>query len=172
MEIMNTHNKFFEGVASIVEQARSFAGRTADLTMCAAYFEIGRRIVEGEQDGKIRAQYGRGIIRELSTYLNMRFGKGFSESTLKKARQFFNMYSSLIGQRKFALSENGQTLFAELAITEKRQTIFGEFNPFRLSLSHYLVLMRMKNADERQFYEVEAINGQSTRESKRFADGR
>jgi predicted nuclease of restriction endonuclease-like (RecB) superfamily len=162
MENMKNTDTVFEGVANVIEQARSFAGRTADLTMCAAYYEIGRRIVEGEQDGNIRAQYGRGLIREMSAYLNARFGKGFSESTLKKARQFFNLYSDTIGQTMFAQSEKQQTLSAEFALPLKSQTMFGELNPFRLSWSHYLVLMRMKNADQRRFYEIEAIDGQWT----------
>ncbi|MDR0999949.1 MAG: DUF1016 N-terminal domain-containing protein [Clostridiales bacterium] len=122
MGIMKNTGTLFEGVASVIEQARSFAGRTADLTMCAAYYEIGRRIVEGEQDGNVRAQYGRGLIRQLSAYLNARFDKGFSESTLKYARQFYTIYSDSI-----------------------RQTNFGELNPFRLSWSHYLVLMRVND---------------------------
>jgi hypothetical protein len=96
MAIMKNTNALFEGVANVIEQAKSFAGRTADLTMCAAYYEIGRRIVESEQDGNVRAKYGRGLIKQLSAYLNARFGKGFSESTLKNARQFFNLYSAWI----------------------------------------------------------------------------
>jgi predicted nuclease of restriction endonuclease-like (RecB) superfamily len=165
METVNTKNTFFEGVASVVEQARSFAGRTADVTMCAAYYEIGRRIVESEQDGNARAQYGRGVIRELAAFLKGRFGKGFSESTLKYARQFYTIYSASIRQTNFGESEKGLALWNNNStITEKSQTMLGEFNPFRLSWSHYLVLMRMKNADERRFYEIEAINGQWTLE--------
>jgi predicted nuclease of restriction endonuclease-like (RecB) superfamily len=162
MAIMKNTDTLFEGVASVIEQARSFAGRTADLTMCAAYYEIGRKIVEGEQDGNVRAKYGRKLIKEMSAYLNARFGKGFSESTLKKARQFFNLYSISIGQRKFAQSEKGQTMFSESALQLKSQTLFGEFNPFLLSWSHYLFLMRIKNDDARRFYEIESINEQWT----------
>jgi predicted nuclease of restriction endonuclease-like (RecB) superfamily len=162
MEIMKNTDTLFEGVASVIEQARSFAGRTADLTMCAAYYEIGRKIVEGEQDGNVRAKYDRKLIKEMSAYLNARFGKGFSESTLKKARQFFNLYSISIGQRKFAQSEKGQTMFAESALQLKSQTLFGEYNPFLLSWSHYLFLMRIKNDDARRFYEIESINEQWT----------
>jgi hypothetical protein len=60
---------FFEGVAQIIEQARRFVGRTADLTMCVTYFEVGRMIVEEEQGGKARAEYGRGLLKELAEYL-------------------------------------------------------------------------------------------------------
>lgn len=75
-------NGFFENVARIIEQARHFVGRTADLTMCVTYFEIGRLIVEEEQGGNARAEYGR----------------GFSLSTLKNAKQFYNVYVSPIQQ--------------------------------------------------------------------------
>ena len=50
-------NDFFDGVAAIIEQARAYVGRTADLAMCVTYFEVGRMIVEREQDGKARAEY-------------------------------------------------------------------------------------------------------------------
>jgi predicted nuclease of restriction endonuclease-like (RecB) superfamily len=159
---MKDTNTLFEGVASVIEQARSFAGRTADLTMCAAYYEIGRRIVESEQDGNVRAQYGRGLIKQLSAYLKARFGKGFSESTLKYARQFYTIYSVSIRQTNFGESGKQQTLSAELALPRKSQTMFGELNPFRLSWSHYLFLMRIKNDDARRFYEIESINEQWT----------
>jgi len=125
---------FFEGVASVIEQAISFAGRTADITMCAAYYEIGRRIVENEQDGKLRAQYGHGIIRELSSYLKERFGKGFSESTLKYARQFYTVYSNSIRQTNFGEFENDLIPSPESVTTRKGQTMFGELNPFKLKL--------------------------------------
>ena len=52
---------FFENVAHIIEKARRFVGRTADLTMCVTYFEIGRMIVEEEQGGNARAEYGKGM---------------------------------------------------------------------------------------------------------------
>jgi len=63
----NTHD-FFENVAHIIEQARRFVGRTADLTMCVTYFEIGRMIVEEEQGGKTRAEYGKGLMNELANF--------------------------------------------------------------------------------------------------------
>jgi hypothetical protein len=126
MAIMKNIHTFFEGVANVIEQARSFAGRTADLTMCAAYYEIGRRIVEGEQDGNVRAQYGRGLIKQLSAYLKSRFGKGFSESTLKYARQFYTIYSGSIRQTNFGESGKQQTLSAEFALPRKSQTMFGD----------------------------------------------
>jgi len=89
---------FFDSIATIVEQARTHVGRTADLTMCITYFEIGRMIVEREQGGKARAKYGNGLLKELSGFLNTRFGKRFSEITLKYSRQFYQVYAPSIRQ--------------------------------------------------------------------------
>jgi len=91
-------NDFFENVAQIIEQARRFVGRTADLTMCVTYFEVGRMIVEEEQGGKARAEYGRKLLAELSVFLNRRIGKGFSETNLRNARKFFQVYGNSIQQ--------------------------------------------------------------------------
>ena len=92
---------FFETIARTIEQARRFVGRTADLTMCATFFEIGRMIVEEEQDGKARAEYGDEMLANLSAYLMQRFGNGFSKTTLKNARTFYKIYAPAIGQTLF-----------------------------------------------------------------------
>ena len=151
---------FFENVALLIEKARSFIGRTVDVTKCITYFEVGRRIVEEEQGGEARAKYGAKLIPELSEYLASRFGVGFSESTLISARKFYNVYSPSIPQTLFTESENDVKLLDFLSDSRKTQTLFTEFNPFKLSWSHYLVLMRIKNPDERRFYEIEAASGQ------------
>ncbi|MDR1321323.1 MAG: PDDEXK nuclease domain-containing protein, partial [Gracilibacteraceae bacterium] len=153
---MNNTDTFFEGVANIIEQARAYAGRTADLTMCAAYFEIGRMIIEEEQEGKVRAKYGKGLLKALSAYLNRRVGKGFSETTLKNARKFYQVYAPSIRQTLFAESEKGQSLPAFFNKSQKQQTSFAESYPFTLGWSHYLILMRIENEQERRFYEIEA----------------
>lgn len=170
---------FFNGVASIIERARAYAGRTADWAMCAAYFEIGRMIVEREQGGNARAEYGRGLLSELAEYLTGRFGKGFSKTNLKYCRQFYLMYAPSIGQTMSDQSENrkpqaiaaerdpqkSQTLsgeFATLAISMDNQIIRHAEYPFNLSWSHYQVLLRIKNAQERRFYEIEAEKQQWT----------
>ena len=157
---------FLDGVAAIIERARAYVGRTADWAMCAAYFEVGRMIVEQEQGGKTRAEYGRGVLAELSTYLTGRFGKGFSETNLKYCRQFYIVYEPTIRQ----------TLSDELDI-QKGPTLSDESPPskaaaipvtremphlFKLSWSHYQVLIRIKDAQERRFYEIEAEKQQWT----------
>ena len=90
--------EFCEDVANIIENARKHVARTADLTMCMTNFIIGGLIIEQEQDGKNRAKYGRGVIAELSAYLNSRFGRGFSETNLRNYRKFYQIYSKQIQQ--------------------------------------------------------------------------
>ena len=174
-------DNFFDGVALIIEQARAYVGRTANLAMCVSYFEVGRMIVEQEQGGKARAEYGCGLLKELSEYLSKRFGKGFSEANLKNFRQFYKIYSPSIQQTlsvepksiaEFASPQKGQAMSDEFkndnknqkrqALSPIRQSMISESNPFRLSWTHYLVLIRIKNEQERRFYEIEAINQQWT----------
>jgi predicted nuclease of restriction endonuclease-like (RecB) superfamily len=161
--------EFFKKAASLIEQARAHVGRTADLTICITYFELGRMIVEQEQNGKSRAEYGRSLLLELSEYLNGHFGKGFSETNLKNFRKFYLAYEKRIQQTMFAESDSQspdtqirQSLFAESGINKRRQSMMSELYPFKLSWTHYLVLMRIENEQERSFYEIEAASQQWT----------
>ena len=164
-------NDFFDGIAAVVEQARAHVGRTVDMTMCVTYFEIGRMIVEREQDGKARAEYGSGLVKELSVFLNERFGKGFSETTLNNARKFYQVYSLSIPQAMLTESGNQkpQAMLAESKNNANQQkqmpvmsVLSAESYPFELSWTHYLILMRIKNDQERSFYEIEAVKQQWT----------
>ena len=101
-----------------------------------AYYSIGRWIVEEQQQGQSRAQYGKQVIKKLSETLAEQFGRGFSVDTLENARKFYLNYQDRISETVFREFENAQ--------------------PFMLPWSHYLLLMRIKNQDERSFYEIEA----------------
>ena len=142
----------FNRAVEIIENARRFVGRTADFTMCLTYFELGRIIIEQEQDGQERAKYGTKMIAGLSELLNKHFGKGFSQATLKNARQFYHVYCSQIGQLSISELQNENALSI-------RQSMISEF---KVSWTHYLVLMRIENPAERAFYEIEAINENRT----------
>jgi predicted nuclease of restriction endonuclease-like (RecB) superfamily len=158
-------NRFFESVVSIIEKARKYVGRTADLAMCVTYFEVGRMIVEEEQGGMARAEYGKGLLKELSGYLGKRVGKGFSETNLRNARKFYQIYAPRIQQTTSAelngdiqnqIRQMASAEFEGLRLTKTQQATIREIYPFALSWSHYLILMRIQNPDERQFYEIEA----------------
>ena len=149
------NDEFLKSIASVLENARKNAKTAVNLTMVYAYFEIGRIIVEEEQNGKNRAAYGKQILQELSEYLTAQFGKGFSVGNLKNIRQFYRVYAhDQIGETVFSQFEN-------LPATETGRR-------FYLSWSHYLKLLRIDNADERHFYEIEAVkNDWSLSELKR-----
>jgi len=149
---------FYNKIAELLRKARKNVIQSVNKTMVYTYFEIGKTIVEEEQKGKIRAEYGKKIIKGLSQKLTKEFGKGFSETNLKQMRQFFLTYSK------------SQTLSDQL---EKSETVSRKFKniDFQLSWSHYLFLMKIDNPDERKFYEIEARNnGWSLRELQRQFD--
>jgi predicted nuclease of restriction endonuclease-like (RecB) superfamily len=149
----SSSDTFFENVAQLIEQARKHVGRTADLTMCVTYYQMGRMIVEEEQGGEARAAYGKSLLKKLSEYLTKRVGNGFSVSTLTNARKFYRVYSPSISQAML-------TKLEPYGENQKSQAMLTKLNPFNLSWSHYLVLMRIDNDDERRFYEIEAIQQQ------------
>ena len=151
---LKKQHEFFENVASLIEQARSFAGRTVDLTMGITYFEVGRMIVEEEQGGKAKAKYGTKLLEELSQYLKKQIGRGFSATNLRNARKFYLTYQHQIQQTRSGISI--------------QQMTSAEFNPFKLGWSHYQILMRIKDENARNFYEIESIEQQwSVEELKR-----
>jgi hypothetical protein len=83
---------FYESVADILRTARKNAYRAVNFTMVEAYWNVGRRIVEEEQAGKKKAEYGKYLIRDLSIRLQEEFGKGFTENNLWYFRQFYLAY--------------------------------------------------------------------------------
>lgn len=141
-------NNLYSKIAGLLQTARQTVVRTVNRTMVYTYYEIGRMIVEDEQQGKQRAEYGKQVLKELSTRLTADFGKGFSERNLEQMRQFYLTYS--ISQKPSAEFKNPH---------------------FQLSWSHYLKLMRIDNPDERKFYEIECYqNNWSLKELQRQFD--
>ncbi|MCM1136032.1 MAG: PDDEXK nuclease domain-containing protein [Clostridium sp.] len=139
-----TDNVFFENVAAILSNAREKTKTAVNVMMVYAYYEIGKTIVEEEQNGNNRAAYGKRMLQSLSEYLTQKFGKGFSVGNLKNIRQFYKTYVS---------DQIGETVFSQFENLPSVST----GRKFCLSWSHYLFLMRIKNVDERHFYEIEAI---------------
>lgn len=143
-----SNNGYFEKVKKILESARVRMVQSVNHAMVLAYYEIGGIIVEEEQDGAARAAYSKKIIKQLSKRLTDEYGKGFSIRSLENMRKIYLVYSKT------------QTLSAELQVPD-----------FQLSWSHYLILIRVKNEEERKFYEVESSkNNWSVRELKRQFD--
>ncbi|MCL4155664.1 UNVERIFIED_CONTAM: hypothetical protein GTU68_055786 [Idotea baltica] len=135
--------------------------------MVLTYFEIGRMIVEEEQNGKERAAYGKEILKELSKVLTQEFGKGFSVDNLENMRKFFLAYGKYETLSRISQKQISETLSRKFE-SKKQQTLS---DPFNLSWSHYLKLMRIDDENERKFYEIESFkNNWSVRELKRQYD--
>ena len=151
-------DNLYSRIAGILQAAKENVVRAVNQTMVYTYYEIGRMIVEDEQQGKERAEYGMQILEDLSLKLTRNFGKGFSIVNLRQMRAFYLAYSIQ------------QTISAELQSVENEEnTISATPLPkFNLSWSHYLKLMRIENPGERSFYEIEcASNNWSLKELQR-----
>lgn len=162
-EIQDTKrtDALFEKVAKLIEQARLHVASAVNVAEVYTKYHIGQYIVEDEQQGQYRAQYGKQVLNELSIRLTRRFGEGWSPETLKKCRFFYNVYSD---------SPIGSTVLTQLPEEENGQqrgpiskTSFRKSDnkiKFSLSWSHYLILMRINNPDARSFYEIECAQQQ------------
>lgn len=145
-------------LASLIEQGRSTAVRYVNTALVATYWLIGRRIVEYEQKGKERAEYGQELLEKLSQDLKRRFGRGFSPDNLEAMRRFYLNYPINISetvprkleeQKSETPSRNSEITSAIYPLTER----------FTLSWSHYRLLMRLDEPFKREFYEAECIRG-------------
>ena len=138
-----TNNNFYKEIKELLYSAKNKVYQTINTTMTQTYFQIGKRIVEEEQGGETRAEYGKSLLKLLSVQLNNEFGKGFSVDNLENMRRFYIAF-------------------------QKSETVSRKFE---LSWSHYIFLTRIENIDERNFYEIESIeNSWSLRELKRQFD--
>lgn len=126
-DISLCNGDFIHEIKQIVVQARQKAYTAINSAMVEAYWQMGKRIVEQEQQGKDRADYGSQLLKSLSKELTTEFGKGFSVNSLYYFRQFY------------------------LAFSEKLPTAWGI-----LTWSHYKRLLSVSNADARAWYLKEA----------------
>lgn len=138
-----TNNNIYQEIKELLYSAKNRVYQTINTTMTQTYFQIGKRIVEEEQGGEIRAEYGKSLLKLLSVQLINEFGKGFSVDNLENMRRFYLAF-------------------------QKSETVSRKFE---LSWSHYIFLTRIENINERNFYEIESIeNSWSLRELKRQFD--
>ena len=110
---MSNSNPLFSEIRELIISARKAVSRSVDTLQVLTHFEIGRRIVEHEQQGAEQAEYGKQVLKELSKRLTDEFGKGFSLTNLKLMRQFF-----LLNRHRI-----GQTASGQLTAEEKSQTV-------------------------------------------------
>ncbi len=157
--------QFISDIKAIVYTAKQKAYQTADLFQVAANWLVGKRIVEQEQYGRERAEYGKRIIELASEALTAEYGKGYSLTQIKNFKKFYLLFRGLdIQQALLAESKRiSQTLSdqSSVLIPSKGQTPSDQFeiryNIPNLSWSHYERLLRVKDDDERDWYMMEAI---------------
>ncbi len=154
-----SHPDIFLKIIELLESSKRNIVQTINQTMVSTYFEIGRMIVEDQQGGEDRAQYGKQLLKDLSKRLTNEFGKGFSVENLDRMRFFYLTY----GKSSTVLTKSSLEISSQ---TSKNPSI-----SFHLSWSHYIKLMRIENEEERKFYEIESQkNNWSVRELNRQYD--
>lgn len=152
----NNYNQLLDNIGSTLQKARESAIQAINLELVKANWEVGRHIVEFEQQGKARAEYGSELIVKLSADLKLKFGKGFSRSSLQLMRLFYIKYPH----------------FKDI-LFPIRQTVSGKSKKsqapgFLLSWSHYAELLTISDDLARSFYEQQTIKENwSIREMKR-----
>ena len=121
----------YQSIRDVLLSARTQMQRAVNDAMVQAYWQVGHLIVEGEQGGESRAEYGKGVLVELSVRLSAAFGKGFSSTNLKLFRQFY---------LAFPISH----------------TLCDQSGLGRLSWSHFRQLLRVESVKVRTWYASEA----------------
>ncbi len=160
-DIQNT--ALFKQVISLLRSARQKVVTQVNSVMLQTYFEIGRMIVEEEQDGSYRANYGAGLLKEISKGLSNEFEKGFSVDSLENMRKFYLVYNRLN-----AVEEKSKKPISETASRKLDKSTQKHVRGLKLSWSHYIKLMRIDDDAERAFYTIESEkHNWSVRELKR-----
>ena len=150
------YQSIFGNVSSVIDAARQSAARSVNAIMTAAYWMIGQYIVEFEQGGKERAEYGTALVERLAVDLTERFGRGFSRQNIWQMRLFYQSYppeqnlQTVSGESEY--SENLQTAPVESSLTSIASR-------FPLPWSAYVRLLSVENINAREFYETEALRG-------------
>ena len=121
-------NNLLQDVRIIIDTARSNAVHSVDFCRVQMYWNLGRRIIEEEQQGKERAEYGTYLIKKLAEHLETEYGSGFSERQLKFCRQFYTVYP------------------------------IGNALRSQLNWSQYRKLIQIPDPDKREYYELESVN--------------
>jgi len=171
-----------DGIVELLAAARHASVRTVNAIMTAAYWETGRRIVEYEQKGQVRAEYGEEMLKRLADDLTARLGRGFGLVNLSYMRRFYKAWpltrilqtlSEKCGPKATRQilqtpSENSETtsqkslaldLKAEFRTSSELFTLAELTAAFPLSWSHYVLLLKARSPEVRAFYEEEALRG-------------
>ena len=161
----NNYAALIDDINFVLESSRKISARSVNVLLTATYWAIGRKIIEYEQNGSDRADYGLNLLHRLSSDLFYKLGKGFSVDNLESMRLFYLAYS--VVQISETLSRKSHALIPETSSRNLNLNLL--VNSFPLSWSHYVMLVRrVKDEDARKFYETEALrSGWSVRQLDR-----
>ena len=158
---MGDFKELFEKSKFLIENARNSMGVIANTVTVYTSFLLGKYMIEEEQEGSGRAKYGEKVLDSLSEYLTNEYGRGFSRSNLAGMRKFYLTYKD----RNAAIVQSGIGQLGDMQKNGIVQSEIGQLTldpgdfPFKLSWTHYQVLMTIEDEAERSFYETEAIKG-------------
>ncbi|MFH1315211.1 MAG: PDDEXK nuclease domain-containing protein [Candidatus Uhrbacteria bacterium] len=163
-----TQPNIYDRICNILKVARTNIARSVNSTQVCANWLIGREIVEEEQGGMKRADYGTQLIKKLSIKLQRDFGKGYSTQNLKYMRQFYLEYQELIDVSRIGHALRDQLpKLPNLNAMQIDHAVCGQswkpgYLHSSLSWSHYRTMLRVEKKEARAFYEIEAINNNWT----------
>jgi predicted nuclease of restriction endonuclease-like (RecB) superfamily len=159
------------GIAELLEQARRSAARAVNSILTATYWEVGRRVVEFEQGGQARAEYGEALLERLAQDLTAQHGRGFSERNLRQMRAFYlgwkirQTASAKFEARAVVPSRSSPATATTTTDVNISLSPVQPLNPldiaaaFPLPWSHYVCLLSVQDPHARTFYETEALRG-------------
>ena len=143
----------------MIDEARKRVVTAVNVAEVYTKYSIGQYIVEDEQQGEQRAKYGKAVLKNLSIRLIDKYGAGWSVENLKLCRRFYVIYSNLVNSVYPIDGKNDKQCLSNsdsaIDITSLSKQMVITEPVFTLSWSHYLILMRIENADARRFYEIE-----------------
>jgi hypothetical protein len=155
-----SYDAVLDDVVELVESARRSSARAVNSLITATYWAIGRRIVEQEQHGQVRADYGAALVDRLAADLTARFGRGFGRRNLFQMRALYLAYREIpqtVSAQSAAAAKVQTSSALSTAITRLDETVAAP--AFRLPWSHYVRLLSVRNPEARRFYEIEALRG-------------
>lgn len=155
----NHPDSLYQRIRDILNVAQIGVSRTVNTAHVVSYWLIGREIVEQEQKGQQRAEYGESLLKDLSRRLTKDVGKGFSLSNLKYIRQFYLGFPDLLTATSISHAVRDQSLSSDQFTTlSQSQPNWqpGQLHP-NLSWTHYRTLLRVENLNARAFYEIEVL---------------